>query len=142
MNIYAILISVSLVITGLLLFSVFKQKNRNQLQRFFAIDLFLLLVLCVFVLLQILLSDLLHIPPVYFDYFAYICACFFPVTLFLTSLVFANTKLKLKKRHLLLFVVPIISLLVLWTNDLHHLFYVTYSINLKEGKGTSEMIGR
>lgn len=132
MNIYAILISVSLVITGLLLFSVFKQKNRNQLQRFFAIDLFLLLVLCVFVLLQILLSDLLHIPPVYFDYFAYICACFFPVTLFLTSLVFANTKLKLKKRHLLLFVVPIISLLVLWTNDLHHLFYVTYSINLKE----------
>lgn len=132
MNIYAILISVSLVITGLLLFSVFKQKNRNQLQRFFAIDLFLLLVLCVFVLLQILLSDLLHIPPVYFDYFTYICACFFPVTLFLTSLVFANTKLKLKKRHLLLFVVPIISLLVLWTNDLHHLFYVIYSINLKE----------
>lgn len=132
MNIYAILISVSLVITALLLFSVFKQKNRNQLQRFFAIDLFLLLVLCIFVLLQILLSDLLHIPPVYFDYFAYICACFFPVTLFLTSLVFANTKLKLKKRHLLLFVVPIISLLVLWTNDLHHLFYVHYSINLNE----------
>ena len=132
MNIYAILISVSLVITGLLLFSVFKQKNRNQLQRFFAIDLFLLLVLCIFVLLQILLSDLLHISPVYFDYFAYICACFFPVTLFLTSLVFANTKLKLRKRHLLLFIVPIISLLVLWTNDLHHLFYVHYSINLNE----------
>lgn len=132
MNIYAILIFVSLVITALLLFSVFKQKNRNQLQRFFAIDLFLLLVLCIFVLLQILLSDLLHIPPVYFDYFAYICACFFPVTLFLTSLVFANTKLKLKKRHLLLFVVPVISLLVLWTNDLHHLFYVHYSINLNE----------
>lgn len=132
MNIYAILISVSLVITGLLLFSVFKQKNRNQLQRFFAIDLFLLLVLCVFVLLQILLSDLLHIPPVYFDYFAYICACFFPITLFFTSLVFANTKLKLKKIHLLLFIIPIISLLVLWTNDFHHLFYVNYSINLKE----------
>lgn len=132
MNIYAILILVSLVITALLLFSVFRQKNRTQLQRLFAIDLLLLLVLCIFVLLQILLSDLLHIPPVYFDYLAYICACFFPITLFFTSLVFANTKLKFKKRHLLLFIVPIISLLVLWTNDFHHLFYVTYSINLNE----------
>jgi len=51
--------------------------------------------------------------------------------MFFTSLVFANTKAKLKKVYLLL-IIPIISLIVLWTNDYHHLFYKVYSINLNE----------
>ena len=48
------------------------------------------------------------------------------------GLIFANTKIKFKKKYLLLFIIPIISLLVLWTNDYHHLFYEHYSVDFQE----------
>lgn len=38
----------------------------------------------------------------------------------------------MKKRYILLFIIPIISLIILWTNDWHHLFYEHYSVNLDE----------
>ncbi len=79
-----------------------------------------------------LLSEPLGIPPIYFDYFSYIGACFIPVVIYFVSLIFANTKIVFKKKYLLLFVIPVISLLVLWTNDFHHLFYEKYSINLND----------
>ena len=47
------------------------------------------------------------------------------------GLIFANTKIKFKKKYLLLLIIPIISLLVLWTNDYHHLFYEYYSVDFQ-----------
>lgn len=132
MNIYAILLSISLIITTIFLVLILRRKPKNQLQQIFSVNMILLFVLCFFVLSQILFSDRLGIPPIYFDYFAYICACYFPVSIFFTSLIFVRTKIKFQKKHLLLFIIPTISLLVLWTNDLHHLFYKVYSVNLKE----------
>ena len=67
-----------------------------------------------------------------FDYFVYIPICFVPIAVLFMGIIFANTKIKFKKRYLLLFIVPIISLLVLWTNDYHSLFYETYSTNIAE----------
>ena len=51
-----------------------------------------------------------------------------PVAFLLFSIAFSKTSSKFKKQYLLLFIVPIISLLVIWTNDIHHWFYVTYSV--------------
>ena len=75
-------------------------------------------------ILQITLSKKLNINPIYFDYFVYIGACFMPVALYNFSKTFSNTKYKLNKK---LLIIPTISLLMLWTNDFHHLFYVKYS---------------
>lgn len=72
------------------------------------------------------------IDPIYFDYFVYMGTCFLPVCLFFTSLVFTKTKIKAKKIYYLFIVIPILSLLVLWTNDYHHLFYRTYSIYIND----------
>ena len=68
----------------------------------------------------------------YFDYFSYIGSCFLPISLFFTANIFLKTKIKFEKWHSLLFIVPLLSLLVLWTNDVHHLFYVHYSIYINE----------
>ena len=38
----------------------------------------------------------------------------------------------MRKSYLLLFIIPIITLLVLWTNNFHHMFYKNYSTNLSE----------
>lgn len=133
MTIYAIIMSISLIITSVMAFIISKQKPKNQMQQVFLINIILLFILCFFVLLQILLSDRLNMDPIYFDYFAYIGGCFIPVSIFITSLIFKNTKITFKKYYLFLLVIPIISLLMLWTNDIHHLFFEKYSIYMKKG---------
>lgn len=130
MDFYGLIISS--IITLVLLIYLFKQKNKSQLQKIFIIDILLALCWDIGILLQNIIYSKYDVNPYIFECFVYIFACPLPVFLFLTSLVFANTKIKFKKAHLLLFIIPIISLLVLWTNDYHHLFYTNYSINLNE----------
>ena len=107
-------------------------KNKNQLSKMFTCALSLLTLWSVGLIMQITLAKPLEIPPIYFEYIVYIGACFVPVTVFFIGLIFANTKIKFKKQYLLLFIVPIISLLVLWTNDAHHLFYKQYSTSIAQ----------
>ena len=82
--------------------------------------------------LQMQFSSSLNIAPIYFDYFSYIGIIFLPISLYFTALIFINTKIRFKARYLLMFVIPMISLLALWTNDVHHLFFKEYNINLEE----------
>lgn len=133
MTTYTVIMSISLIITTIMLIVLSKQKPKNQMQQIFVVNVILLFVLCFFVLMQILFSDKLNIEPIYFDYFAYIGGCFVPVSIFMTALIFVNTKITFKKRYFALFIIPIISLLTLWTNDAHHLFFEKYSIYMNEG---------
>ena len=115
------------------LFVIISQKIKNSpLKKCFLYSLLTMIVALIGLNLQCLLGYKLDIPLIYYDYFVYIGNCFLPLTLFFTSLIFVNTKLEFKKRYIPLIIVPFISLLVLWTNDFHHLFYEKYSINLDE----------
>ena len=108
------------------------RKNKNQLQKIFIIDSALVLVWCLLLVVQKYFCTTSNINPIMFEYLIYICACFLPVSFLFTGLIFSYTRIKFKKRNFLLFIIPIISLLMLWTNDLHHLFYKNYSINMNE----------
>ncbi|UWG95891.1 diguanylate cyclase [Dehalobacter sp. DCM] len=48
-------------------------------------------------------------------------------TLF-TGLIFAQTRIRFSWKHALLLIVPVISLVVLFTNAYHHFFYTTFSL--------------
>ena len=109
-----------------------KGKKNNQLKSIFIISLSILIFWTLGLIMQITLSKPLNIKPVYFDYFIYIAICTIPIAVFFMGLIYANTKIELRKRYLLLFVVPIISLIILWTNDFHHLFYEQYSTNISD----------
>lgn len=112
---------------------IIKQKiASSQLKSCFLETLICLLICDIGLLLQIVLSPIYHITPIYFDYFVYIGTCFLPVCLFLTSMVFTKTKIKLKRVYAFFIIIPILSLIILWTNDYHHLFYQTYSVYLNE----------
>ena len=125
------LLIISLIIIIWTFDLVSKQKTDNQLKIIFQI-LFILIIIWLFpLMLQILLKDS-TIRPILFDYVAYIGICFMPVLFLFISMIFVNTKLKIKKTHLLLFLIPIFSLILLWTNDYHHLFYITYSTTLND----------
>ena len=109
------------------------EKKKNTVKLF--TNIFKLMLLWnTALLLQSLLAEKLDINPIYFDYVAYIGIIFLPVYLYLTARSFASAKFKIKNYHMFLFIIPIISTCVLWTNDLHHLFYTEYSILVNEAK--------
>lgn len=116
--------ALSIVIT---LIYILRTKGRSQLKTIFCVDLICVLVICLGVIFQDILSKNFNWNPWNFEKFIYIGTCFLPVAIFFTGLIFAKTKITFKKRYLLFFIVPALSLIVLWTNDYHHLFYKIYS---------------
>lgn len=116
--------ALSIVIT---LIYVLRTKGRSQLKTIFCVDLICVLVICLGVIFQDILSKYFSWNPWNFENFIYIGTCFLPVAIFFTGLIFAKTKITFKKKYLLFFIFPALSLIVLWTNDYHHLFYKIYS---------------
>jgi len=129
---------VSLIVTAIvniiLVVYLVKGQNKNQLTKLFIITLSLLLLWVLFLILQILLSIPLKIDPIYFDYIVYIAICFVPVSVYFLGICYSKQNNKIKIINLLSLIVPVICLLALWTNDLHHLFYEHYSVDLSLAK--------
>lgn len=121
------LLVLSTLLTVVMFIYISCQKDRKQLHNVFCLNLFCSLIISVGVLCQAVCNYFFSIPSIWFENLIYIGTCFLPLTVFFTSLIFTNTKITFKKSYLLLFVIPILSLIVLWTNDLHHLFYIQYS---------------
>lgn len=130
MTILALIFSLFICI-GLLI-KVRNNKTRNQLKNIFSFNIINMLICLIGLIAQIMLADKFNINKIYFDYFVYIGTCLLPISLLFTSIIFENTKIDFKRGHILLFIIPALSLLMLWTNDFHHLFYKYYSINLNE----------
>lgn len=126
---YLLLFSTFIILT--LITFITKKVQNSQLSNVFKMNLVFILIWNISLTFQILFSERLGINPIYFDYIAYIGICFLPISVFFTGLFFIKTKITFKKSYLLLFIIPIISLFMLWTNDYHHLFYKSYSLNLE-----------
>ena len=129
---FLILIFTCILINCILVF-LLSTKNRSQQIKLFSAIFIFLLIWVLGLILQVTFSKSLNIPPVYFDYIVYIGVCFSPVFFLLLSICFAKSTIDFsKKRYWLLFIIPTISLLVLWTNDFHHAFYKIYSTTPSE----------
>ena len=122
----ALLISTLLLFT--LLFINIKVKKKKQINLCFIAIIICLLICCIGQMLSIIIPRFYNIEPIYFDYIVYVGTCFLPITFLFFGLTFAKTKIHFKKRYLLLFIIPILTLLILWTNDFHHLFYIKYAV--------------
>ena len=127
---------IALIITAIvnitLIAYLSNKKEKSQLKSIFICSMTLLIYWTVGLILQITISKPLDIDPIYFDYYIYISICGIPISVFFMGLIYANTRIEFKRIHLLLFVIPILSLLILWTNDNHHLFYEEYSTNISD----------
>ena len=126
----SLIISAALI-TGLLVY-VLKIKNKTSLQNIFCLDLLCVLIICVGVILQAILSKLCNIPAINFENYIYIGTCFLPVCILFTGKIFSNPNYKLKRIDLFTLIIPITSLIILWTNNFHHLFYKVYSTNISK----------
>ena len=126
----SLIISAALI-TGLLIY-VLKIKNKTSLQNIFCLDLLCVFIICVGVILQAILSKLCNIPAINFENYIYIGTCFLPVCILFTGKIFSNPNYKLKRIDLFTLIIPITSLIILWTNNFHHLFYKVYSTNISK----------
>lgn len=108
--------------------------KQKQINKFFFTVLLCIFIISIGVISQSIGYYIFNINPIYFEYFIYIGTCFLPVSLFFTSIVFSKSKIVFNKFYLLLFIIPILSLILLWTNNWHHLFFTLYSFSLNEMK--------
>lgn len=127
-----ILLVISTLSILVLMGNIIRKRPVSQLQNAFATVLITVLVISTGVILQLVCTSFFNVEPIYFENFIYIGTCMLPVALFFVAIIFRNTKIIFKRKYLLLFVIPFLTLLVLYTNKYHHLFYKTYSTNLSE----------
>ena len=129
-----ILIFVSTILM-ILLKKLLENKEKKDLIKTFIVIFALILFWLISIILQIVLLNKYNISLKYFFDLYYISICFLPVAFYFMTVIFENGKMKLKARYILLFIIPITSLILLWTNDFHHLFYEEYSMNISTGYG-------
>ena len=131
--IYAGVLTIFTFILILFLNYLLKRDSKTQLDKVFIIIFGLLIISIAPTILQMLLLNKVS-KLVYFDYISYIGVCYLPVAFMFMALIFTKTKIKFTNKLKLLFIIPTISILLLWTNDWHHLFYEKYSIYSSEVK--------
>lgn len=119
---------ITLLVVVYLIDKIKSGRTKNKLNKYFIYLNGLIATCLVALALQILFSNT-NVKPIYFDYITYISTCFIPVVLFAISQEYRGNN-KIDIRYLC--IVPIISLLVLWTSDWHQLFYINYSTNIQE----------
>lgn len=109
---------------------ILKSITHSQVVTAFKLLIVCMALWCAGLIVQILVINYTSINPLYIDYFIYCPVVFSPVAFFYVADTYVknNPEITLRK-YLFLLIVPIITLLVLWTNDIHHLFYKVYSIN-------------
>lgn len=131
-NYVFILLFVTLIAT--LTFAFFtRKKQKSTLYSLFRV-LFLLLSLHVvaLILLFYFKDIILNMDTLmYIDAISYISTCNLPVILFFISSIYENKETNLKK-YWYLFIIPILSIIIIFTNPLHHLFCKSYTINVAD----------
>lgn len=132
LNVEFILLIISIFFEIFLIYNLLKKKPLTQIQIAYTFVFACVLIMCSGVAVQYIFNIYTNINPIYFENYIYIGTCFLPVALFFAAIIFKNQKMKFKRYYLLLFIVPILSLMILFTNSKHHLFYENYSSNLNE----------
>ena len=128
-ELWALLMSMFILIV---IYRSINKKKNTQLSIAWLVSILQLEIWCIALICQILFSERFNIDPVYFDYIVYSVVFYLPISILAISEIYVNTNIKLKKRYMYLFIFPTISLIILWTNNLHHLFYESYSIYMNE----------
>ena len=108
-----------------------KKRNKNQLIKVFIWCLICIIIWTLSLILQILFQNS-SIDPIVFEGFASFGACFIPVAFMFLAIIFTKTRITFRKTYFLFLIIPILSTILMFTNNYHHLFYKTYSINLNE----------
>ncbi len=111
-----------------------RSSKKSAVAKHFKYTILCFIGWCVGIEIQIFVINFVpNISPLYIDYIVYPFVALAPVSLFYTAAsMYSNTEFKSKKGYSLLFIIPILTIFILWTNSIHGLFYKVYSVNTVE----------
>lgn len=126
-----ILLIISIITLSSIVDLLKKYKKNNQIKKIFLAIIVLAIWWVALEIVQIILKNCIDMPntyDIYFESLASIGKCFMPVFIFLLGLSFSKTKVNFNNKYSLLFIIPTITIILMLTNQIHHLVYKTYSI--------------
>lgn len=121
----SIILTVVLIVLVAMLCYVFFAKEKKTLHYLFITIIIQLIVWNA----AVLADNYVAFDPdlsVFVDNFAYFGASSVPVTMLLLGLAYQKSFKGFSRAYALLFVPPVITMIVIFTNDFHHLFYLSY----------------
>ena len=129
-----IIIGICLLLVGMLR-GVLQQKSKKQIQVAFQIIFGLMLLWLVTISFQIVLTRTTNISMKYFYDIYFVSLCFLPLAFLFMVSAFEKGSVKLRRIDILLFIIPTLTVILMWTNDYHHLLYKDYSSSLSASYG-------
>jgi Histidine kinase-, DNA gyrase B-, and HSP90-like ATPase. len=123
------LLFISMCVLAVMMFLIILAKNKTQLHYIFLILIIEAIIWVLFVFLEVYLmnTDLNNPFILQIDYLTYTGICTLPVQILLTGRAFAYSKIKIDWKTCFLFVIPAITMVILFTGDPFHIFYAKYS---------------
>jgi len=117
----------SLVFIVVFIIVIARFRTKNPLKNHFIVFMIELFVWTFSVIAQqysMLLGHTQYI--VYLDYLSYLGVAFIPVQMLLICMFVTSSGIKSRKGKMLLFVVPVLTQVMVWTNSFHHAFYESF----------------
>lgn len=138
MIIEKILLTISLISMLVVSRYLFKKRKTNKLYLTFLYVSVSICIMVIGMILQIFLKDVFDINEIFYEYITYAGGCVLPVYMLIFTLEFSNKNINNKhirvRKFLPLFIIPLLSILLLWTNDLHHGMFEKYEINISDSQ--------
>lgn len=122
------LLILSAISIAALFIYILRMKNKSQMHYTFLVTILLILVWNTGHIMEVVTSVKYGYTNMRFVDVYYFGLIFVPVALLFNGLVFVHTKLRITWRHVLLLAFPTIDYILLLTNDIHHLYFIKYSI--------------
>lgn len=111
-----------------LFFYILSAKQKKVLHYFFLTFMGELVIWSVSVMVEVQLYSVSNHSYMLFEYISYIGACLVPVNVLLIGMYYSQSDREFSWKSLLFFIVPLITIIIVFTNDYHHLFYITYDL--------------
>ena len=130
-------ISLLILFTAMIMVLSFllKDPSKSKLKSSFLLLLDSGLIVIGAQLAQIILFPSINIKPIVFDYFIQFGLALLPISFFLLGYRFNNGEKRIKPLYTILILIePIITLIIVFTNKYHMLFYRNYSVFIQYAK--------
>ncbi len=125
-DVFLIPMIVSTLLIVLMAVMIGRMKNKKQIHyAFFSIVVFMF-IWSFARMLQIIFQDNYRYV-IFLEHVSYIGVILIPISLLYTGIIFAKTRIQFSWKQLLLFVIPAVSLVMVFTNGYHNLFIEKYS---------------
>jgi hypothetical protein len=121
----------------LMSFYIITRKKKVLLHYSFLMIILEILITSVAVMMQGLFGKTIN-EFMFWENTTYFGAAFAPESLIILGRAYARPDKGLSKKISLLFIVPIIAVIMIWTNDSHHLFFTHYPSSVEYGIASAQ----